>query len=114
MKVELSKALIEAEAVDHFIHKKWNSFKRYSGEGAESTVVALKELFALAAKHDIEHVVLGMPHRGRFNFLVNVLDYDFRNLCRKISGKTDTPHDLRTIIDDVTSHIAHSTSKQYG
>jgi probable 2-oxoglutarate dehydrogenase E1 component DHKTD1 len=55
-----------------------------------------------------------MPHRGRLNLLVNILDYEFRYLCRKISGKTDTPHDLRNIIDDVTSHIAHSTVKQYG
>ena len=42
------------------------------------------------------------------------MDYQFKYLCRKISGKTDTPHDLRNIIDDVTSHIAHSSTKKYG
>jgi len=76
--------------------------------------VALKELFGLAASHNVEHVVLGIPHRGRLNFLVNVLDYEFRYLCRKISGKTDTPHDLRNLVDDVTSHVSHSTVKTYG
>jgi 2-oxoglutarate dehydrogenase complex dehydrogenase (E1) component-like enzyme len=55
-----------------------------------------------------------MPHRGRLNLLTNVLDYGFRYLCRKIAGKTDTPIDLRNIIDDVTSHIAFSVTKKYG
>lgn len=55
-----------------------------------------------------------MPHRGRLNLLVNVLDYGARYLFRKISGKTDTPLELRNVIDDVTSHVAHSITKQYG
>ncbi len=32
-----------------------------------------------------------MPHRGRLNTLTNILEYQPRNLFRKISGKTDTP-----------------------
>lgn len=54
-----------------------------------------------------------MPHRGRLNTLVNVLDYGARNLFRKIAGKTDTPIELPQIIDDVTSHVAQSTTKIY-
>jgi len=45
IKIKLAKILIEAEAFDHFLHKKWVTFKRYSGEGAESTVAALEQLF---------------------------------------------------------------------
>lgn len=44
-KLKLAKYLIEAEALDHFLHKKFVTFKRYSGEGAETTVLALAELF---------------------------------------------------------------------
>ena len=54
-----------------------------------------------------------MPHRGRFNLLVNVLNYSARYLFRKVSGKTDTPFELRNIVDDVTSHVAHSIDKNY-
>lgn len=54
-----------------------------------------------------------MPHRGRMNTLVNVLDYGARFLFRKISGKTDTPFELPHVIDDVTSHVAQSTTKDY-
>ena len=54
-----------------------------------------------------------MPHRGRFNLLTNILEYQPRNLFRKISGKTDTPHELFTVVDDVTSHVAQSIVKNY-
>ena len=68
-KIELATKLVEAEAFDHFLHKKFITFKRYSGEGAESTVVALNQLFDTAAQSGYEHIVFGMPHRGRFNVL---------------------------------------------
>ena len=54
-----------------------------------------------------------MPHRGRLNTLVNVLDYPASLLFRKISGKTDIPLALHTCIDDVVSHIANSTTKKF-
>jgi probable 2-oxoglutarate dehydrogenase E1 component DHKTD1 len=47
------------------------------------------------------------------NTLINVLDYAPRNIFRKIAGKTDTPHELVQAIDDVTSHVAQSTIKDY-
>jgi probable 2-oxoglutarate dehydrogenase E1 component DHKTD1 len=49
-----------------------------------------------------------MPHRGRLNTLVNVLEYPASLLFRRISGKLDTPVELFTVIDDVVSHIAQS------
>lgn len=76
--------------------------------------MALDQLFKLSSEAGYENVVFGMPHRGRFNLLVNILNYSARYLFRKVSGKTDTPFDLRNIIDDVTSHISHSITKKYG
>jgi len=55
-----------------------------------------------------------MPHRGRLNTLVNVLEYPAMHLFKKISGKSDTPSsELYTIIDDVTSHVSQSVKKNY-
>lgn len=47
------------------------------------------------------------------NTLLNVLGYNGRYIFRKIAGKTDTPHELNNVIDDVTSHVAQSTTKDY-
>lgn len=77
-------------------------------------MLALEELFSLAAEKDFKDVVFGMPHRGRLNTLVNILDYPASHLFRKISGKTDIPLDIHTCIDDVVSHVANSTTKNYG
>lgn len=57
--------------------------------------------------------MFGMPHRGRSNTLVNVLDYPASLLFRRISGKSDTPAELFTVVDDVVSHIAQSVRKEY-
>ena len=54
-----------------------------------------------------------MPHRGRLNTLVNVLDYPASLLFRKINGKCDTPQELFTVVDDVVSHVAQSVRKNY-
>ena len=89
------------------------TYKRYSGEGAESTTVALDHLFELAAQQGYEHLVFGMPHRGRFNILTGLLNLDSRYVFSKIAGKSSLPH-LPNIIDDVTSHMTQSTIKKYG
>lgn len=76
-------------------------------------MVALEQLFQSGAQNNFTDIVFGMPHRGRLNTLVNVLDYPASLLFRKISGKTDTPLELITVQDDVVSHIAQSIRKDY-
>jgi len=51
--------ITKSEAIDHFIHKKFQTFKRYSGEGTETLAVAMNTIFAEAALHGVEEVVLG-------------------------------------------------------
>ena len=68
---------------------------------------------AKLSEKDISNVILGMPHRGRFNILVGLFDYPARELFHKISGKNDVPEDLATATDDVASHIAISNTKTF-
>lgn len=98
---------------DHFLQKKFETFKRYSGEGAESLIVAMNTIFARASASGYSDVVLGMPHRGRLNILVGLLDYPARNLFHKITGKNDMPNEIHTLVDDVVSHIACSNRKTF-
>jgi len=112
-KKKILKLLTEGEAVDHFISKKFPTFKRYSGEGTESLLVSLNTIFAGASEQGISDIVLAMPHRGRFNVLIDLLDYPAAELFRKIAGKNDLPADYYTGIDDVTSHVAASARRAY-
>ena len=75
--------------------------------------MALNTIFASATQAGVKDVVLGMPHRGRFNVLVELLDYPAAQLFSKISGKSDLPPEIYTAIDDVASHIAASAKKSF-
>jgi probable 2-oxoglutarate dehydrogenase E1 component DHKTD1 len=112
--------LLRAEEMELFIHKKFATHKRYSGEGSESLIVALNALISEASKADaqngddgIEHVVLGMPHRGRMATLVVLNDYPMKNLLHKIAGNSEISDEVGDRVDDIPTHIAVSNSKKF-
>ncbi|KAJ1883898.1 hypothetical protein LPJ66_010874, partial [Kickxella alabastrina] len=105
--------LARSEAFDNFMQKKFGQVKRYGLEGAESAIVALDELFSLCNHSGITEAVLGMPHRGRLNILVDLLKYSPRALFHKLQGNAEFPEDLPAS-GDVISHIANSPKLNYG
>lgn len=105
--------LAHSEAFDNFMQKKFGQVKRYGLEGAESALVALDELFALCNQSGITEAVLGMPHRGRLNILIDLLKYPPRALFYKLQGNSEFPPDLPAS-GDVISHIASSPRLNYG
>ncbi|KAJ1827909.1 hypothetical protein LPJ56_001401 [Coemansia sp. RSA 2599] len=98
---------------DNFMQKKFGQVKRYGLEGAESAIVALDELFSLCNHSGITEAVLGMPHRGRLNILIDLLKYPPRALFHKLQGNPEFPQDLPAS-GDVISHIASSPKLNYG
>jgi 2-oxoglutarate dehydrogenase complex dehydrogenase (E1) component-like enzyme len=48
-------------------------FIRYALEGEESMIAAVDAIFKSAVDSGVTHVVIGMPHRGRLNFLAGLL-----------------------------------------
>ncbi|KAJ2396813.1 hypothetical protein GGI05_000948 [Coemansia sp. RSA 2603] len=95
------------------MQKKFGQVKRYGLEGAESAIVALDELFSLCNHSGITDAILGMPHRGRLNILVDLLKYPPRALFHKLQGNAEFPDDLPAS-GDVISHIASSPKLNYG
>ncbi|KAJ2414654.1 hypothetical protein GGF47_005683, partial [Coemansia sp. RSA 2524] len=95
------------------MQKKFGQVKRYGLEGAESAIIALDELFSLCSHSGITDAILGMPHRGRLNILVDLLKYPPRALFHKLQGNAEFPDDLPAS-GDVISHISSSPSLNYG
>ncbi len=65
--------LSAAEAFEKFLHKRFTGQKRFGLEGGESAMVILDALIDSAGAAGLDEVVIGMPHRGRLNTLVNVV-----------------------------------------
>jgi len=53
---------------------------------------------------NIENIIVCMPHRGRNNLLVCLLNYPAATMFRKIKGKHEFPKDIKST-GDVLSHL---------
>jgi 2-oxoglutarate dehydrogenase complex dehydrogenase (E1) component-like enzyme len=52
----------------------------------------------------VQHIVLAMPHRGRLNFLMGLLQMSPASLFHKIKGGREFPEELG-VAGDVISHL---------
>ena len=66
--------LVAAEAFEQLHRADYGAYKQFSLEGSESIVTLLRETIESAAGHGVQSIVLGMPHRGRLNMMLNALD----------------------------------------
>jgi multifunctional 2-oxoglutarate metabolism enzyme len=62
-----------AEAFEKFLAKRYPGTKRFGLEGGESAMVIMDAVLDAASIAGVESAVIGMPHRGRLNTLVNVV-----------------------------------------
>ncbi len=66
--------LHEAEAMESELHRRYVGSKRFSLQGGDTLLPMLEVLLYDAGECGIEHVVIGMAHRGRLNVLANITD----------------------------------------
>lgn len=72
-KLEHLKKIVEAEAFEAELHKKFIGQKRFSLQGGETLIPLIYTVLEEAGTKGIKEAVLGMAHRGRLNVLRNVL-----------------------------------------
>ncbi|MGH2700789.1 MAG: multifunctional oxoglutarate decarboxylase/oxoglutarate dehydrogenase thiamine pyrophosphate-binding subunit/dihydrolipoyllysine-residue succinyltransferase subunit, partial [Actinomycetota bacterium] len=78
-----------AEAFERFLHSKYTGNKRFSLEGAESTIPMLDTLIEQAADDEHLEVVMGMSHRGRLNVLANIVGKAPEEIFKEFEGEID-------------------------
>ena len=72
-KLHILDRLTAAEGLERFLHTKYVGQKRFSLEGGESFIASMDELIHTGGTVGLQEIVIGMPHRGRLNVLVNSL-----------------------------------------
>ena len=100
--------LTEAEGFEAFCQKRYVGTKRFGLEGGEVTIPALHAMIEVAAQGGANEVVIGMPHRGRLNTLVNVVRKPFTAIFSEFGGESFKPDDVQGS-GDVKYHLGTST-----
>ena len=100
--------LTEAEGFESFCQKRYVGTKRFGLEGGEVTIPALHAIIATAAAAGAGEIVVGMPHRGRLNTLVNILRKPFTAVFSEFGGESFKPDDVQGS-GDVKYHLGTST-----
>ena len=76
-KLEILGRLTDAEIFEAFVQSRYPGQKRFSIEGAESTIAAFHTVVEMAPDLGVNEIVAGMAHRGRLNVLANILDKSY-------------------------------------
>lgn len=91
LSVEQKKHILErltaAEGLEKYLGNKYVGAKRFGLEGAESFIPMMNELIQRAGAVGCKEVVIGMPHRGRLNLLVNTMGKNPADLFGEFEGK---------------------------
>ena len=75
-----------AEAFETFLQTKYVGQKRFSLEGAETVIPMMDAAIDEAAEHQLNEVVIGMPHRGRLNVLANIVGKPYSQIFSEFEG----------------------------
>ncbi len=109
--LEKKKRILEklngAVGFENFLNKRYVGQKRFSLEGAESTIAALDAIINLGADSGVHEFVIGMAHRGRLNVLANIMGKTYDQIFNEFEG-TAIP-DLSFGDGDVKYHLGYSS-----
>ncbi len=101
--------LIRAELFEKFLHTKFQGAKRFGLDGGESLIPAMESILHSITQQGVEHLVMGMAHRGRLNILTNIIGKPFRNLFSKFLAAKENPYAIGS--GDVKYHLGYSNDR---
>jgi 2-oxoglutarate dehydrogenase E1 component len=104
--------LIEAEGFERFSANRFVGTKRFGLDGGEATIPALEQIIKRGGQLGVQDIVLGMPHRGRLNVLVNVMGKPYRQLFHEFQGGSANPGDVEGS-GDVKYHLGASSDREF-
>src|SRR5690606_1579903 len=106
------KKLVEAEAFERFLHKRYPGTKRFGLDGGEAAVPALEQIIKRGGALGVDEIILGMPHRGRLNVLAAVMGKAYHKIFYEFQGgNTQGSDDYGS--GDVKYHLGASSDREF-
>merc|ERR1740138_1398564 len=113
--------LCAADGFERFLGDKYKTTKRFGIDGGEAVIPGLQALVDRAVDMGCEEFVVGMPHRGRLNVLVNVFGKPMPHMIMEFMGTavdvdamlTDFEKNDWSTAGDVKYHLGTSNVRKY-
>eukprot|EP00941_MAST-03F_sp_MAST-3F-sp1_P005873 g5873.t1 len=105
--------LARSDKFERFLALKFNTMKRFGVEGCDTLTVGLKAMVDQAVDDGVEDVIIGMPHRGRLNVLVNVVNKPMEVVVSEFQGTNVPSEDDWAGSGDVKYHLGTSCDRVY-
>jgi len=102
--------LLEAEAFEQFLGRKFLGEKRFSLEGGEGAMVALNAILESCPAAGVLEIEMGMSHRGRLNVLANFLRKTLTTILHEFTPNFVT--DLVAGDGDVKYHLGYENIRE--
>ncbi|MBN1570955.1 MAG: multifunctional oxoglutarate decarboxylase/oxoglutarate dehydrogenase thiamine pyrophosphate-binding subunit/dihydrolipoyllysine-residue succinyltransferase subunit [Acidobacteria bacterium] len=106
VRLRILKNLVNAEGFEKYLHTRFVGHKRFSLEGAETTIPVLAAMLAEAARIHVSEAVIGMAHRGRLNVFANIIGMPLVRILSEFEEITDPLSILGS--GDVRYHLGAS------
>lgn len=103
------KTLAKAVHFEHFLRKKYSAAKTYGLMGCEVLIPGLYGMFTRASALGVQHIELGMAHRGRLSVLANVMQKPLSMLFDEFNDDGSTAY-----VSDVKYHLGARASIYFG
>ena len=103
--------LVEAEAFERFLHKRYPGTKRFGIDGGESMVPALEQIIKRGSQMGVSDMILGMPHRGRLNVLAAVMGKPYHQIFHEFQGGSTQGGEFGS--GDVKYHLGASSDREF-
>ncbi|MBN2165979.1 MAG: 2-oxoglutarate dehydrogenase E1 component [Marinilabiliaceae bacterium] len=103
-KIQIYHQLKQAVGFEAFVHKKFIGQKRFSLEGSEVIIPALRFMFEKGAQLGVKEFAIGMAHRGRLNILANIMGKPFENIFKEFEGNE---YENGISLGDVKYHLGY-------
>jgi len=104
--------LVEAEGFEKFLHVKYMGTKRFGLDGGEALIPAMEQIIKRGGALGVKDIIIGMPHRGRLNVLVNVLAKPLRAIFNEFQGGSFKPKEVDGS-GDVKYHLGASSDREF-
>ena len=108
-RARILRALLTADGFEQFLHARYTGQKRFSLEGGASVIPMFETLLREASDRGVEHLSIGMPHRGRLNFLANVMKKPLEHIFSEFESNF-APAEIQGH-GDVKYHLGYSSSQ---